>query len=112
MGAMTNPCSGAGQIAVPSPDGVWRDCPVCGLHVNPYPNGTVRRHNVLRPSPMRRPMTCDEFTALVRAVGPPPFRIHEAHWAAEATILPYLVFLCALGQHIASVERAGRENTP
>jgi hypothetical protein len=44
-------------------------------------------------------LTFDEFTQRVIEVGPPPFRINEAHWAAEASILPYLLVLCICNRY-------------
>ena len=48
-------------------------------------------------------MTFEEFERRA-ALNPPLFRINEAHWAAEASILPLLLLICVLGRASRATE--------
>jgi len=48
-------------------------------------------------------VTFEEFERRA-ALNPPLFRINEAHWAAEASILPLLLLICVLGRASRATE--------
>lgn len=62
-------CPGAGCLAQRCPDGIGHWCPECHLVTLPYPNGTVRRHNRLRSTPVPLTRIVERLTTLHRDMG-------------------------------------------